>query len=237
MIQAFIDQENLDLGVVHTHLALIEDVQIPGNDSEGLGSLRNWALQKAMGYSEAELDAHPVINGHRLLLRSLGYSKRKARPAPERLILSCRKRQFFPKIMPPVDAYNSVVVEYGLGIGAHDADLIEPPVVFTRSRGGELFTPILQAKSVTLKEGDYIYRDSARVLGRLACEDCDEAKITPSTRRILIVSEGNKGCSRDGVRRIVEEACQRIVEFCGGRYEIWEPTLMSKAFEKLAASA
>ena len=222
MIEATIDRANIDLGVRHTTLALIQGVEVSDKYVFDSGHQEAQAIESATRWSDEDLRDHPALEGQRSLLRSIGYSRRKAMPAPERLIRMVKKRGRFPRINSAVDSYNAVVVEHGIGIGAHDADSVMGVVRFTRSYGGEPFTPIMRSQ-FELPPGDFIYRDERRVLGRLASDDCDEAKISLSTCRILIVCEGNPCTTAADVRSAVRAACQRIVRNCGGEYELFTP--------------
>ena len=226
MISATVSQANISLGVKCIYLAVVEGVSQHRVNQKNLELIRKEAHQKALALDES-FGSHRLLVGHRELLGKLGYSKRKARPAPERLIHICKKRGF-PQILPAVDAYNSVVVEDLVGVGAHDADKIEGPIRFDIAAGGEAFLPLLKDNPIRLRAGDYFYRDSKRILGRLACEDCDETKVTKHTKRILLVSEGNPNSSKEEVRNIVEKSCQRIVDCCGGSYTIWAPVVTSE---------
>lgn len=224
MLQLFIEETNLLLGVVNTSVAIIEGVHIPKDDPLRLKPLKDRAFHKAMSYTTEELRKHPILEGYRKIYRSLGYRPNEVTPAAQGMVELIQRRGQFPSINPAVDAYNTVVVDTLLGIGAHDLGRIAGPILFTRSTGKELFTPLGKTKPKLVPRGDLLYRDMHKVLARLAANDCNEAKLGFGTKDILLVIEGNPSTSLEDTQSAVRQACEYIVEFCGGTFVITEPT-------------
>lgn len=217
----FINQKNLELGVLNTSIAIIRGISIPKKEHSDIATFRKQALEKALSYTPTELEESPILEGYRELYRKLGYSDGKVKPAAQSFIELLWKRKRFPMINSAVDAYNAVVIEALVGIGAHDLDKITPPVSFTIGTGSEKFKPLGSSKFVSVPEGDFFYIDSkGLILAHLAADDCDDAKLSRGTQNILMVIEGNKNTPLEFTRKTIDEACSRIVKYCGGTYEI-----------------
>jgi DNA/RNA-binding domain of Phe-tRNA-synthetase-like protein len=219
-----IEQGNIDFGVVNTTVAVIENVQIPSVYDHFVEATRQSA--EASAISNSSFQQNPILAGYRGLYQKLGYKARDIIPAAEGLLRLIRKRGSMPRINPAVDLYNTVVVERMLGIGAHDLATIRWPVTFTRAAAEQSFVPIGRVPD-KVRAGDFLYKDADKVLCRLAAHDCDEAKLTPASTGIILVSEGNPATTVGFVRNSVEEACRRIVSVCGGRYDIYHPEVIA----------
>src|SRR2546425_4948064 len=126
------DPANVELGAVNTTVAVIKEVSIPQEVPPELAALCEQAWQQVQSYTPEQLANHRMIDGYYKLYRALGYSSKKVQPASESLVTLIRKQGRFPQINAAVDAYNTVVVESLLGIGAHDLERLQPPIVFTR---------------------------------------------------------------------------------------------------------
>jgi DNA/RNA-binding domain of Phe-tRNA-synthetase-like protein len=217
-----ITESNLALGIQNTCVALITGTSLHNAAPAVLDALCQEAFATVMKADLTALDMHPYVEEFRAIYRKLGYNpKRLALPALSFFKL-VQKRQAFPRISPAVDAYNCAVVQHFIAIGAHDADRVQGDVRFMQATGSEPFRPVGCDTPIPVKVGDFVYCDDTRVLALLACRDCDEAKLTPETRNILLVSEANTGVTAEAVRVAVTEACANIVRVCGGSYELRE---------------
>jgi len=236
MFEFMIERENLELGVANTSVAIIKGVRIPSERPPAVDTFCQTALERAISFTDEELRQSHVPEGYRQIYRSLGYQDGVIKPAGLSLVEMIRKRGRYPRISIPVDLYNTVAVETLLGIGAHDGSKIAGPVVFSRAKGNERFTPLGRTSPVAVRPGDFFYRDEEKVLARLAAQDCDEAKLSPTTQQIVLVIEGHRGMSFDYVRSAIEKACDLIVQFCGGEFQITDPTTVGASpFEQEAA--
>ena len=73
-----------------------------------------------------------------------------------------------------------------------------------------------------VKPGDFLYHDAAQVLGVLASRDSEDAKLSPGTTNILLVSEANCAVNLETVKAALTSACENIVQLCGGSYNLAE---------------
>jgi DNA/RNA-binding domain of Phe-tRNA-synthetase-like protein len=218
-----IERDNLALGVLNTSIAIIRGVTITNEYSAALDTLREEALVRALAYTDEELATNPILQGYRDIYHVLGYAPREVIPAAEGLIALIRKRRQLPRINPAVDAYNTVVLDTLVGIGAHDLAKVDGSVLFTRSMGTEEFTPLGSTKRRVVPKGDFLYRDDTKILARLAEDDCDQAKLSIDTNSVLLVIEGNANTPLEYTAAAIRNACERITRFCSGTFVITHP--------------
>lgn len=218
----FIDKENLELGIVNSSVAIIQGINIPTTYTDELNYLRQEALEKVLSYSSDKIKENPVLEGYRDIYRKLGRSTKKIKPAAEGFIELIKRRKIIPKINVAVDAYNIIVLDTFVGIGVHDLDIIDGNIRFTRAIGSEAFTPLGRNKSKILPTGDFLYRDESKVLAWMASSDCDQAKIMPHTKNLLLVIEGNINTPLHYTNNAIKNACEQIIKFCGGTYTTME---------------
>ncbi len=199
--------------------ALVQGMRIPEASPASLDDLTEEAFVVANRWTAEAIRTHPSIQSLEQIYRDLGYDDGAITPAAQSFIELLQKRGRFPRINTAVDAYNTIVAMSPalVGIGAHDADLIQSPVLFARATGAERFMPLGRTKPRAVKKGDFLYHDGhGNVLARLAAQDCDGAKIQRDTRNVLLVIESPTTIEKEIVRDVMEAACSRIVRFCGG---------------------
>lgn len=204
------------LGIANGVYAVIREVTISKSNEE-LRKLSEDTVRSVLSYSEHDLQ-NDVVQGYEELLREFGAADLV--PASKNWVNLIRTRGTFINISTAVDAYNIVAAKSFLAFGAHDLDKVKGTITFDTAREGETITPVNSSKSYATKVGDYVYRDEEKILAWLDVRDCDAAKITLDTRNILLVVEGNRRTSYDFNKGNLENACQLITRFCGGRYEI-----------------
>ena len=123
-----------------------------------------------------------------------------------------------PTISPVVDAYLAIETEFYLPIGGYDLANIQGDITLRFSRGGEVFVPLGGETTETSYDGEVVYVDAEKVLTRRwNYRDCDSAKITASSRDIVL------GCEATGadVTTTTLDTCmsslaEYIHYFCGG---------------------
>ena len=218
----YIHQTNLDLGIQNTAVALVTGIRPCAQSDETLQHWCDAALQRTMLSDLDALGAHPYVEEWRNIYRRLGYNPKKLSLPAYSLVRLIQKRAAFPRISPAVDAYNCAVVEHFIAIGAHDADKISGDVYFSRAQGEEIFRPVGSETMMPVKPGDFLYHDAAQVLGVLASRDSEDAKLSPGTTNILLVSEANCAVNLETVKAALTSACENIVQLCGGSYNLAE---------------
>lgn len=152
----------------------------------------------------------PILDGFRKLHKETPSS-------PETLLNSFLARGRFPKISPVVDIYNLVSIKSKLAFGAHDLDKLVRGVTLKIADGSELFTPLGKNEKQKVSPGEYCYVDEFnKVICRLEVLQCEETKVMPETKNILLFAEGNEFTSDEYLKSALTEATGLIIEYCGG---------------------
>jgi DNA/RNA-binding domain of Phe-tRNA-synthetase-like protein len=96
-----------------------------------------------------------------------------------------------PRISPFVDCYNLVSVTHVVPAGAFDLDAVDGDIVVRFAEPGDAFTPLGEPDSVEAPhDGEVVYADAGGVLTRhWNHRDADRTKVTPTSRRVLVVLE------------------------------------------------
>ncbi|MEE3652152.1 MULTISPECIES: B3/B4 domain-containing protein [unclassified Brenneria] len=161
-----------------------------------------------------------ILQGYRDMIHRRGRSNKKFPPSAEALIGIVKRKGKFPSINTLVDIYNLAALEHFLSFGVHDRDLIKGDIWFRFSAGGEAFIPIGGGNKATAKD-DYVYADTEKVLAWLDSRDSDLAKVSPATKSVLIVVQGNAATSIAYRTHALNALCQRIVRNCGGEFTVY----------------
>jgi DNA/RNA-binding domain of Phe-tRNA-synthetase-like protein len=223
ILQYRIDKSFRSLGPMTPCVAEISGVRIQGPEDpadDPLATDRAAAVAVALENTEAHYAAHPTLECYRRMVRDRGRSLKKFPPAAERLVMQVRRTGRLPRINDAVDAYNIVALGSLLAIGAHDLDLLSGEIVFRLSPGNESMPAVGGGAVRVSRPGDYVYADASRVLALLDAEDCDDVKVTSSTRSMLLVIQGAPGIDGHASREALEKACDGVVRVCGGSYAI-----------------
>jgi DNA/RNA-binding domain of Phe-tRNA-synthetase-like protein len=166
-----------------------------------------WALPEVIAFAD--------------VLRRVGVNPRRTQPSVARLLTSALKRGDLPAVNSLVDAYNLASVRARCSLGAHDLDLVAPPVALRLFQGDESFTPLGVDRPEAVAAGEFGYVDAAgRVLCRLDVLQADFSKTSERTRNALLIVEATAAHAEALHRRAVEDAVRLITRFCGGAAEV-----------------
>ncbi len=173
-------------------------------------------LVKKLDLDKIQNSGH--IEEYRKLMGSKDYGEGVS---VDNLINIVRKNKKLPNINTVADSYNLVSLKYGIVMGAYDRKKISGKVHLKVADGSEHFIPIGSKEPVEIKKGEYVYTDSKNVvITRIASKQSDVSKVGPQTRSILMCVQGNKKISHKELKKIVLEAAENVVKFCGGKYKI-----------------
>ncbi|MFE8147952.1 phenylalanine--tRNA ligase beta subunit-related protein [Brenneria goodwinii] len=161
-----------------------------------------------------------ILQSYREMIHQRGRSNKKFPPSAEALIAIVKRKRQFHHINTLVDIYNLAALEHYLSFGVHDMDMIKGDIWFRFSPGGEAFIPIGGGNKATAKE-DYVYADAEKVLAWLDSRDSDLAKVSPATKNVLIVVQGNAATSAAYRIHALNALCRRIVRNCGGEFTVY----------------
>ena len=176
--------------------------------------MEEWALNCNID----EVFNHPVIQGYKDLLQSVGRSVKKNPPTVPALIRNIQHRGSIPCINSIIDIYNLEALNSFLAIGGHDFDKIHDYIEFTVSEREDIFLPILSAEKHVAKT-DYVYRDEKGILAWLDVRDGENYKFDDKTKNAIFIIQGNLNTSvemrMEALKRIQNDLaeCMPDMEF------------------------
>ena len=176
--------------------------------------IEEWALNCNID----EVFNHPVIQGYKDLLQSVGRSVKKNLPTVPALIRNIQHRGSIPCINSIIDIYNVEALNSFLAIGGHDFDKIHDYIEFTVSEREDIFLPILSAEKHVAKT-DYVYRDEKGILAWLDVRDGENYKFDDKTKNAIFIIQGNLNTSvemrMEALKRIQDDLaeCMPDMEF------------------------
>ena len=176
--------------------------------------MEEWALNCNID----EVFNHPVIQGYKDLLQSVGRSIKKNPPTVPALIRNIQHRGSIPCINSIIDIYNVEALNSFLAIGGHDFDKIHDYIEFTVSEREDIFLPILSAEKHVAKT-DYVYRDEKGILAWLDVRDGENYKFDDKTKNAIFIIQGNLNTSvemrMEALKRIQDDLaeCMPDMEF------------------------
>ena len=176
--------------------------------------IEEWALNCNID----EVFNHPVIQGYKDLLQSVGRSVKKNLPTVPALIRNIQHRGSIPCINSIIDIYNVEALNSFLAIGGHDFDKIHDYIEFTVSEREDIFLPILSTEKHVAKT-DYVYRDEKGILAWLDVRDGENYKFDDKTKNAIFIIQGNLNTSvemrMEALKRIQNDLaeCMPDMEF------------------------
>lgn len=176
--------------------------------------MEEWALNCNID----EVFNHPVIQGYKDLLQSVGRSVKKNPPTVPALIRNIQHRGSIPCINSIIDIYNVEALNSFLAIGGHDFDKIHDYIEFTVSEREDIFLPILSTEKHVAKT-DYVYRDEKGILAWLDVRDGENYKFDDQTKNSIFIIQGNLNTSvemrMEALKRIQNDLaeCMPDMEF------------------------
>ena len=176
--------------------------------------MEEWALNCNID----EVFNHPVIQGYKDLLQSVGRSVKKNPPTVPALIRNIQHRGSIPCINSIIDIYNVEALNSFLAIGGHDFDKIHDYIEFTVSEREDIFLPILSAEKHVAKT-DYVYRDEKGILAWLDVRDGENYKFDDKAKNAIFIIQGNLNTSvemrMEALKRIQDDLaeCMPDMEF------------------------
>ena len=176
--------------------------------------IEEWALNCNID----EVFNHPVIQGYKDLLQSVGRSVKKNPPTVPALIRNIQHRGSIPCINSIIDIYNVEALNSFLAIGGHDFDKIHNYIEFTVSEREDIFLPILSTEKHVAKT-DYVYRDEKGILAWLDVRDGENYKFDDKTKNAIFIIQGNLNTSvemrMEALKRIENDLaeCMPDMEF------------------------
>lgn len=193
-----------------------KDVSIT-RESPELESYKNGVYTFTQSRWEIEkLREDPDFRAYRDFFWKLGIDPTKNRPAAEALIRRVLNDKPIPKINTWVDAYNMVSIQTAIPVASFDADLLEGELLMREAVAGEKFLGIAMKKPVTLKGGEAVIQDDARLVAIYPYRDADYSKVTADTKNVLMLMCGAPKITKGKLGESADLAKSVLMRFCGG---------------------
>ena len=214
----FINKSIAALGIKSVVIGIAKNVNPNAKLSDSFLEKQKKMEEWALNCNIDEVFNHPVIQGYKDLLQSIGRSVKKNLPTVPALIRNIQHRGSIPCINSIIDIYNVEALNSFLAIGGHDFDKIHDYIEFTVSEREDIFLPILSTEKHVAKT-DYVYRDEKGILAWLDVRDGENYKFDDKTKNAIFIIQGNLNTSvemrMDALKRIQNDLseCMPDMEF------------------------
>lgn len=197
--------------------ALIEGVDVSKENPDLETVKRRVEGEIQQKYSDASANDVPEIVAWRNVYSSFGYKPSKKRNTMEALIRRIVRDEGFPTVNTVVDSYNIAIVRQMNPMGAYDADKLDGEIVLRYSTEGENYQDI-GCETGKMREGVIVYSDDTGIICRgYNYKDAERTKITPDTKKVVLIADGTDQYSIEDVERALDDAIGLITKFCGGK--------------------
>ena len=217
-MKIIINKSIVALGIKSVVIGIAKNVNPNAKLSDSFLEKQKKMEEWALNCNIDEVFNHPVIQGYKDLLQSVGRSVKKNPPTVPALIRNIQHRGSIPCINSIIDIYNVEALNSFLAIGGHDFDKIHDYIEFTVSEREDIFLPILSTEKHVAKT-DYVYRDEKGILAWLDVRDGENYKFDDKTKNAIFIIQGNLNTSvemrMEALKRIQEDLveCMPDMEF------------------------
>ncbi|MBW8877975.1 MAG: hypothetical protein JF614_23680 [Acidobacteria bacterium] len=186
------------LGVIVAH-----EIDNTRGDEKIQAGLREEEARVRELFAAQPIPEHPRIAPWREAYRKFGAKPKDHPSSIENLVRRVAKGHAVPKVNPLVDLYNTVSLRFLLPAGGEDLDHTQGDIRLTVAGEGEAPVRLLgEPEARPPYPGEVIYKDDlGAICRRWNWKEADRTKLTPQTRRAILVLEGLPPV---GVEQIVE---------------------------------
>lgn len=217
-MKIIINRSIAELGIKSVVIGIAKNINPNAKLSDSFLKKQKKMEEWALNCNIDEVFNHPVIQGYKDLLQSVGRSVKKNPPTVPALIRNIQHRGSIPCINSIIDIYNVEALNSFLAIGGHDFDKINDYIEFTVSEREDIFLPILSTEKHVAKT-DYVYRDKKGILAWLDVRDGENYKFDDKTKNAIFIIQGNLNTSvemrMEALKRIQDDLaeCMPDMEF------------------------
>lgn len=198
-------------------VAVIKGVTVK-NQKEELEKEKQALVEKITGMTTEQIGEFPEIKSYRQLYKAMSVDWHSRRPSPEALLRRIIQGKGFPAVNTLVDAYNLVVVEHRVSVGAFDLDSIHFPTELRFPKEEEEILLLGDTEPTTYKETELAYFDQAGGYNiDFNYRDAKRTAVTHNTKNIILNVDGVFAISPEKVEEVLQAACEMIIKYCGGK--------------------
>lgn len=202
-------------------VAVIKGVHIEHTSTE-LENEKEELLKALEGLTTEQLGQYKEIVSYRKLYKAMGIDWHSRRPSPEALLRRVVLKKGLYTVNTCVDAYNLVVMKNRVSVGAFELDRISFPTVLRLARDGEDILLLGDRKPTGYKNGEVAYFDQKGGYNiDFNYRDAQRTAVRMDTENVYINVDGISDITPDTVERVLKEACDKILEYCGGTVEVF----------------
>jgi DNA/RNA-binding domain of Phe-tRNA-synthetase-like protein len=205
---------------VSVGIAIIKGVNIKKSNSD-LEKDKEGLLKSVESLTTEELGKYPEIQSYRKLYKETGIDWHSRRPSPEALLRRVALNKGLYTINTCVDAYNLIVMKHRVSIGAFDLDKIEFPTILRFAKKDEEILLLGDNESTKYKDGEVAYFDKKGGYNiDFNYRDAQRTAVQLNTKNLYINVDGVYNITPDQVKKSLQEACDAIIRYCGGKVEL-----------------
>lgn len=202
-------------------VAAIKNVHIEKTNTE-LEKEKLDALKSLEGLTTEQLGQNPEIVSYRKLYKATGIDWHSRRPSPEALLRRIALKRGLYTVNTCVDAYNLIVMKHRVSIGAFDYDKIAFPTMLKFTTASDEIHLLGEEQPTKFKDGEIAYFDQKGPFNMdFNYRDAKHSAVQLSTKNVYINVDGVFDIAPEKVQRVLKEACDNIIKYCGGEIEIF----------------
>ncbi len=220
-----VEDEISKLGI-NAAYAILKDVNVRNKANE----LEHMKAESVEGFLKEDLSNDKIVKAYEELYKTIGADVVQPMKVFQEML---KKSGRIPTINTIVDSYNLISIKTKISMGAHDIKKIWGNVKLKVVDGSELYIPLGENQPKPIKKGEYVVADDKHVLCWLEVKQGNHTKIDKNTKNILLYAQGNKETSDKYVEKALKDACELIIKFSGGIYEIIKPEKTEDPFSRL----
>lgn len=200
-------------------IALIRGAEIQKVNNQ-LETEKKEFLTSLAGLTTDQLGLYPEIISYRKLYKEMGIDWHSRRPSPEALLRRVALGKGLYTINTCVDAYNLVVMNHRISVGAFDYDHVKFPTVLRYAGEGDeiLLLGDTEATKYTSKELAYYDKEGGYNID-FNFRDAQRTMVTEKTQNVWINVDGIYDITPEQVEQSLRESVEKIVAYCGGSVE------------------
>jgi len=202
-------------------IAVIKGVTIEKID-KNLEEEKERIVSSFSSLTTEDINTIPEVLQYRKLYKEMGIDYHSRRPSPEALLRRLATGKGLYTVNTCVDAYNMVVLESKISIGAFDFDSILFPTVLRFAQEGEKIELLGDSEETSYKSTEIAYFDKVGGYNiDFNFRDSKRTAVTLETKNLYVNVDGIYDISPDQIEKTLKDACDRIIKYCGGEIEVF----------------
>jgi lysyl-tRNA synthetase class 1 len=205
---------------VSVGIAVIKGVHI-SETNDDLEKEKSTLFSALSGLTTEEINEYPEVQAYRKLYKEMGIDWHSRRPSPEALLRRIAQGKELYTINTCVDAYNLVVMDKRISIGAFDLDTLSLPTTLRFAKDGEEILLLGDSDVTKYKSPELAYFDQTGGYNiDFNYRDAKRTAVSTNTKNIILNVDGINGITPDQVNDTLRVAAEKIVSYCGGKIEL-----------------